>query len=137
MAQTYRERQIEPRRAIELYEQILTENPDDDATMKALGELYEREGDDAGLAHTLRRQLDLDVQKLTTQMARSGKSVEGPKEWPVAKRSERLTTLRRLAILYETRLADVDADLLRRKPRHGKDDALPLRQPALRLADDQ
>ncbi|MDB4957800.1 MAG: Tetratricopeptide 2 repeat protein [Myxococcales bacterium] len=108
MAQTYRERQIEPRRAIELYEQILTENPDDDATMKALAELYEREGDDVGLANTLRRQLDLDADKLAAQMARSGRPADAPKEWPVAKRSERLTTLRRLAILYETRLADVE-----------------------------
>ena len=50
MAQTYRERQIDPRRAIELYEQVIAENPDDDQTLKALAELYEREGDDAGLA---------------------------------------------------------------------------------------
>ncbi|MEO8554708.1 MAG: tetratricopeptide repeat protein, partial [Kofleriaceae bacterium] len=62
--QTYRERQIDPRRAIELYEQVLTENPDDDATLKALGELYEKEGDDAGLAHTLRRTLDLELTRL-------------------------------------------------------------------------
>ena len=108
MAQTYRERQLEPRRAIELYEQVLAENPDDDATLKALAELYEKEGDDAGLAHTLRRQLDLDLQKLHVQMARTGKHSDAPKEWPVAKRSERLTVLRRLALIYETRLADVD-----------------------------
>jgi tetratricopeptide (TPR) repeat protein len=108
MAQTYRERQLEPRRAIELYEQVLGENPDDDATMKALGELYEKEGDDAGLAKTLRRQLDLDLERLQTQMKRAGKPADAPKEWPVAKRSERLTVLRRLAIIYETRLADVD-----------------------------
>jgi tetratricopeptide (TPR) repeat protein len=116
MAQTYRERQLEPRRAIELYEQVLRESlsetqlggPEDDATLKALGELYEKEGDDAGLAHTLRRQLDLDLQRLQAQMARQGKSSDAPKEWPVAKRSERLTMLRRLAQIYETRLADVD-----------------------------
>ena len=117
MAQTYRERQLEPRRAIELYEQVFTESlsdapgvggPDADATLKALAELYEKEGDDAGLAHTLRRQLDLEVHRLQAQMARAGKAKEAPKEWPVAKRSERLTTLRRLAQIYETRLADVD-----------------------------
>jgi tetratricopeptide (TPR) repeat protein len=111
MAQTYRERQLEPRRAIELYEQVLTENPegsDAEATLKALSELYEKEGDDAGLAHTLRRQLDLDAQRLQTQMAKSGRSADGPKEWPVAKRSERLTMLRRLAQIFELRLADVD-----------------------------
>ncbi|MGE0867210.1 MAG: tetratricopeptide repeat protein [Kofleriaceae bacterium] len=108
MAQTYRERQIEPRRAIELYEQILAEAPDDDATLKAVSELYEREGDDAGLARTLRRMLELDERRLTDTMARSGKSKDAAKEWPVAKRAERLTQLRRLAQLYETRLADVD-----------------------------
>src|SRR5262245_52173187 len=108
MAQTYRERQLEPRRAIELYEQVLSENPDDDQTLKALVELYEKEGDDQGLSHTLRRQLDLDLNRLADQMRRSGKPADAPKEWPVAKRSERLTTLRRLAQIYETRLADVD-----------------------------
>ena len=108
MAQTYRERQLEPRRAIELYEQVLTENPDDDATLKALAELYEKEGDDAGLAHTLRRTLDLDLERLTAQMKKSGRSGDAPKEWPVAKRSERLTMLRRLAQIFELRLADVD-----------------------------
>ncbi|HUS32223.1 MAG TPA: tetratricopeptide repeat protein, partial [Kofleriaceae bacterium] len=108
MAQTYRERQIDPRRAIDLYEQVLTENPEDDATLKSLVELYEKEGDDAGLANTLKRQLELDLTRLSEQMRRQGKPSEAPKEWPVAKRSERLTTLRRLAQIYETRLADVD-----------------------------
>ena len=107
MAQTYRERQLEPRRAIELYEQVLAEHPDDDATLKALVELYEKEGDDVGLAHSLRRQLDLEADRLNIQAAKAGRT-EGPKDWPVAKRSERLNVLRRLAQLYETRLADVD-----------------------------
>src|SRR5215470_11665853 len=70
MAQTYRERQIEPRRAIELYEQIVADNPDDDATLKALSELYEREGDDAGLADTLRRMLELEERRLREAMQR-------------------------------------------------------------------
>ncbi|HEX8110074.1 MAG TPA: hypothetical protein VF516_20230, partial [Kofleriaceae bacterium] len=108
MAQTYRERQIEPRRAIELYEQIVADNPDDDAVLKALGELYEREGDDAGLAATLRRVLELEDRRIGEAMARAGKPADAPREWPVAKRAERLTLLRRLAVLYETRLADVD-----------------------------
>jgi len=107
MAQTYRERQLEPRRAIELYEQVLAENPDDDATLKALVELYEKEGDDIGLANSLRRQLDLEADRLNIQAATAGRS-DGPKDWPVAKRSERLNVLRRLAQIYETRLADVD-----------------------------
>lgn len=95
MAQTYRERQLEPQRTIELYEQVLAESPRDPATIKALTELYEKEGDDAGLARTLRHQLDLE-------------SALAPNELPVAKRSERLTILRRLGAIYETRLADVD-----------------------------
>jgi len=108
MAQTYRERQIDPLRAIELYEQVLAETPGDEATLKALAELYEREGDDVGLAHTLRRSLELDEQRLVDAMVRAGKGADAPKEWPVAKRSERLTQLRRLAMIYETRLGDVD-----------------------------
>jgi tetratricopeptide (TPR) repeat protein len=108
MAQTYRERQIDPRRAIELYEEVVSENPNDDATLKALTELYEREGDDAGLASALRRMLELDERRVVETMVRGGKTADAPKEWPVAKRAERLTQLRRLALLYETRLADVD-----------------------------
>src|SRR5512138_3876924 len=45
-------------------------------------------------------------------MVRAGKAKDAPKEWPVAKRAERLTQLRRLALLYETRLADVDGVVL-------------------------
>ncbi|MBA3392412.1 MAG: tetratricopeptide repeat protein [Deltaproteobacteria bacterium] len=108
MAQTFRERQIDPRRAIELFEEVVTNTPDDDATLKALSELYEREGDDAGLASALRRMLELDERRVLDAMSRAGKSADAPKEWPVAKRAERLTQLRRLAVLYETRLADVD-----------------------------
>jgi tetratricopeptide (TPR) repeat protein len=106
MAQTYRERQIEPRRAIALYEEILQTLPDDDAALKAVGELYERDGDDAGLAQTLRRQLELEARRLGGDSDGSGRG--GKIEWPVGKRVERLTMLRRLAQLAETRLADVD-----------------------------
>ena len=87
MAQTYRERQLEPRRAIELYEQVLAENPDDDATLKALAELYEREGDDAGpRAHAA------PPARARRAAAREpdgapGKRADAPKEWPVAKRA--------------------------------------------------
>lgn len=108
MAVTYRERQIEPRRAIEVYEQILANHPNDDAALKALVDLYEREGDDAGVAQTLRRQLDAELARMTEQMAAAGKPADAPREWSVQKRSERLTALRRLAQLCETRLADVD-----------------------------
>ena len=108
MAQTFRERQIDPRRAIDLYEQVIAHDPTDDATLKALSELYEREADDAGLAQTLRRMLELDERRVEGEMRHQGRPADAAKEWPVAKRAERLTQLRRLAILYETRLADVD-----------------------------
>jgi Tfp pilus assembly protein PilF len=108
MAQTYRERQIQPRRAIELYEEVIAENPDDDQTLKALTELYEREGDDAGVAQSIRRMLELEERRVVENMRRAGKAKDAIKEWPVAKRAERLTQLRRLALLYETRLADVE-----------------------------
>jgi Tfp pilus assembly protein PilF len=108
IAQTYRERQVEPRRAIALYEEVASIYPDDDGALKALGELYEREGDDAGLAATLRRQLELDARRLTTQMEAQGRPPGSAREWPVAKRVERLTQLRRLAAMCETRIGDVD-----------------------------
>ena len=52
--------------------------------------------------------LELEEQRVVESMRRAGKGADAPKEWPVAKRAERLTMLRRLALLYETRLADVD-----------------------------
>ena len=108
IAQTYRERQVEPRRAISLYEEVLDLSPEDDGALKALTELYEREGDDAGLARTLRRQLELDARRLADDMAAAGKPPTAAREWPVGKRVERLTMLRRLAAMCETRLADAD-----------------------------
>lgn len=106
IAQVYRERQVNPRRAISIYEEILTLFPNDEISLKSLGELYEREGDEAGLANTLRRQLDLDAEKLD---ARTVGHVPGTaREWPTAKRVERLTALRRLSGIYETELADVE-----------------------------
>lgn len=96
IAQVYRERQVNPRRAIALYEEVAGIFPDDLGVLKALGEMYEREGDEAGQAHTLRRRLDLDMR----QMAASGEGTSG-RDWPVAKRVERLASLRRLASMYE------------------------------------
>ena len=101
IANTYRERQVEPRRAIALYEEVLELRSDDDGALKALVEMYEREGDDAGLARTLRRQLELDARRL-------GGDAGTAREWPVGKRVERLTALRKLATMCETRLGDVD-----------------------------
>ncbi|MCA9680025.1 MAG: hypothetical protein KC464_33650, partial [Myxococcales bacterium] len=101
IAQTYRERQVEPRRAIALFEEVVELAPDDDGALKALGELYEREGDDAGLARTMRRQLELEARRL-------GDAGGGAREWPVNRRVERLTMLRRLAQMSESRLNDAD-----------------------------
>ncbi|HUH06056.1 MAG TPA: tetratricopeptide repeat protein, partial [Kofleriaceae bacterium] len=108
IAQVYRERQVNPRRAIALYEDVLTMFPDDDSALKALSELYDREGDDAGLAATLRRQLELDVRLMFAEAEADDRRPATAREWPVAKRVERLTSLRRLATMYEQRLADVE-----------------------------
>ncbi|MBI4512440.1 MAG: tetratricopeptide repeat protein [Deltaproteobacteria bacterium] len=104
IAQVYRERQFDPRRAVALYEQALEHLPGDSASLRSLAELYEREGDDAGLARTLRRQLDSEVLRLASE----GGGEQAPRDWPTAIRAERLTTLRRLAAMYETRLNDVE-----------------------------
>ncbi|HTM19380.1 MAG TPA: hypothetical protein VL172_02695, partial [Kofleriaceae bacterium] len=108
IAQVYRERQVNPRRAISLYEEVIQLLPDDGPALKAVADLYEREGDEAGLAHTLRRQLDLDVRAMNDDLEKQGKRLPTAREWPVAKRVERLTALRRLASMYEQRLADVE-----------------------------
>jgi tetratricopeptide (TPR) repeat protein len=101
IAQVYRERQVDPRRAIALYEEALSLLADDGPTLKALADLYEREGDDAGVARVLRAQLDVEAQRL----AEGGGP---PSKWPTATRIERLTTLRRLAGMYEARLHDLE-----------------------------
>ena len=114
IANTYRERQVEPRRAIALYEEVLTLRPDDEAALKALAEMYEREGDDAGLARTLRRQLEIDASRLgeapppAIPAAPGARAGAPAREWPVGKRVERLTALRKLATMCEHRLGDVD-----------------------------
>ncbi|MEM9490015.1 MAG: hypothetical protein AAGC55_12785, partial [Myxococcota bacterium] len=102
IAQVYRERQVNPRRAIALYEEVISLVPDDRGVLKALSELYDRDGDDAGVAHTLRRTLDHDIRAMAAESQFSS-----PKEWPVAKRAERLTSLRRLISMYE-RLGDLE-----------------------------
>jgi tetratricopeptide (TPR) repeat protein len=108
IAQVLRERHVSPRRAIALYEEILTILPEDEPALKALNELYEREGDDAGLARALRRQLDIAARRVLAELHAAGKGQVAARDWPVAQRVERLTTLRRLASMYEQRLADVE-----------------------------
>lgn len=107
IAQTYRERQVNPRRAIALFEEVWGMFPNDESILKALIELYEREGDDAGVASALRRQLDLEARRLATELSTQGRAMTA-REWPVARRVERLTALRRLASMYEQQLADVE-----------------------------
>jgi tetratricopeptide (TPR) repeat protein len=94
MAGVFRERQVDPLRAIALYEEALALAPGDAAALKALAELYERQGDDKGLLRTLRRQLEPGA-------------AGGGKLAPSA-RIERLGLLRRAAGLAE-QLGDVDA----------------------------
>lgn len=108
IAQVYRERHVHPRQAIALFEEVLQTFPGDESALKALAELYEREGDDAGLARTLRRQLDVDARRVAERLRAEGKAAASARDWPVAQRVERLTTLRRLATMYEQRLADVE-----------------------------
>jgi tetratricopeptide (TPR) repeat protein len=108
IAQVYRERQVNPRRAIALYEEVASIFPDDPGVLKALGELYEREGDQPGLALTLRRRLDLDMRAMNQQLARESQgAANSVRDWPTAKRVERLTSLRRLVGMYE-QLGDVE-----------------------------
>jgi len=108
IAQTYRERHFNPRRAIALYEEVLSLFPDDAASLKSVAELYDREGDEAGLAHTIRRQLELDERLLDREQGAATGRPPTAREWPVTKRVERLNLLRRLASMYEDRVADVD-----------------------------
>src|SRR5690606_5728649 len=102
-AQVYRERQVNPRRAIALYEEVVQLFPDDRGALKALGELYERDGDQEGLARTMRRQLDVEARA----MGATDVQQPGAREWPMARRSERLTALRRLMTMYD-RLGDTE-----------------------------
>src|SRR5204862_177111 len=101
LATIAREHQNDKDRAAEMLHRALGIDPGSEEALarKALAELYEREGDDAGLARTLRRQLELDARRL---------GETGAREWPVNRRVERLTMLRRVANICETRLNDVD-----------------------------
>src|SRR5262249_59886216 len=85
VAQVYREKQVDPRRAIAVYEEALEVRPGDAVSMRALADLYERENDWAGHARTLRRLLELAQAKV-----------------------ERLNLLRKLAQVYTERLDDAE-----------------------------
>jgi tetratricopeptide (TPR) repeat protein len=84
VAQIHREKLGNPGKAIEIYKNILRAEPHDAVALRALVEIYEREGDWSGLAKTLREQIDLPTSK-----------------------QERVSLLRRVLVIYDERLADL------------------------------
>ncbi|HEX2660748.1 MAG TPA: hypothetical protein VHU40_20850, partial [Polyangia bacterium] len=85
IAQIHREKLGSPVRALEIYQQILEIAPRDPVALRALVEIYEREGDFVGLSNTLRDQVD-----------------DAPTK------QERVSLLRRLLVIYDERLDNVD-----------------------------
>jgi tetratricopeptide (TPR) repeat protein len=81
-AQIFRD-QVDPRKAIELFEASLQVAPNDANALRALADLYEREGDATGLVRTYRLQLDNATSKV-----------------------ERIAVLRRLAQVSDERIDD-------------------------------
>jgi len=88
LVQIYRDRQVNPTRAIELYNEILAENPDDVQSTRALTALYDRAGDYAQVINMLRDQYE---------RSRSN--------------TERLSLLRRMAELWHHELDAPDEAL--------------------------
>ena len=86
IAQIQREKLGAPTRALELYQEILQLAPQDQVALRALVEIFEKQGDFAGLARTLRNQIDAAPSK-----------------------QEKVSLLRRLLVIYDERLNDVDA----------------------------
>jgi tetratricopeptide (TPR) repeat protein len=84
VAQLHREKLGNAKRAIEVYKEILRADPHDAVSMRALVEIYEREGDFAGLANALREQIELTTAK-----------------------QERVGLLRRVLVIYDERTGDL------------------------------
>ena len=84
VAQLHREKLGNAKRAIEVYREILRADPHDAVSMRALVEIYEREGDFAGLANALREQIELTTAK-----------------------QERVSLLRRVLVIYDERSGDL------------------------------
>jgi tetratricopeptide (TPR) repeat protein len=84
VAQINREKLGNSARAIEIYKGILRAEPHDAVALRALVEIFEREGDFTGLARTLREQIDLSTAK-----------------------QERVSLLRRVLVIYDERLSDL------------------------------
>ncbi len=83
-AQIHREKLGNAARAIEIYKDILRAEPHDAVALRSLVEIFEREEDFAGLAKTLREQIDLTTAK-----------------------QERVSLLRRLLAIDDERLANL------------------------------
>ncbi|HTA20654.1 MAG TPA: hypothetical protein VK989_15280, partial [Polyangia bacterium] len=84
VAQIHREKLANPKRAIEVYREVLRTEPQDPVSTRALVDIYEHEGDFAGLAVALREQ----IQAATALQ-------------------ERVTLLRKLLAIYDEQLADL------------------------------
>ena len=84
----------------------------DVATLKALAELYEREGDDRRLASALRRQIELEAADSDKHGALRSTSADvrdaQKRGQAAAARGERIAMLRRLGVLCDTRLSDLE-----------------------------
>lgn len=85
IAQIQREKLGMPERALEIYRQILDLSQRDPVALRAMVEIYEREGDYVGLSAVLRDQVDVATTK-----------------------QERVSLLRRLLVIYDERLDTVD-----------------------------
>ena len=84
VAQIQREKLGNAGKAVEIYRSILRAEPHDAVALRALVEIFEREGDFAGLAKVLREQIDLTTAK-----------------------QERVSLLRRLVVIYDERLSNL------------------------------
>jgi tetratricopeptide (TPR) repeat protein len=84
VAQIHREKLSNARRAIEVHKEVLRLDPQDAVSNRALVDIYEHEGDFAGLAQSLREQVTA-----------------------TAGMQERVTLLRKLLAIYDERLNDL------------------------------
>jgi len=84
VAQLHREKLGNAKRAIEIYREVLRADPHDAVSMRALVEIFEREGDWKGLAAALREQIGLTTAK-----------------------QERVGLLRRVLVIYDERTGDL------------------------------
>ncbi|HEY8925091.1 MAG TPA: hypothetical protein VIU64_11975, partial [Polyangia bacterium] len=85
IAQIHREKLGDAARALEIYKQVLELSERDPIALRAMVEIYEREGDFVGLAATLRDQVDVAPTK-----------------------QEKVSLLRRLLVIYDERLDAVE-----------------------------